>query len=92
VVAFRPTSAISQVGQPLDQGAVERDPFADRDNHVGGPQSFDQLLERGRRLPVACDVVPVEQGVTGQPFDGVLIFIGNDDMHWRGTAPFAIVR
>ena len=50
-----------QIRQPLDQRAIELDPLTDRDDHFRGPQPIDQLLERRRRLPIARDVMTIQQ-------------------------------
>ena len=50
--------------------------FPDRDDHLGGAQAFDELVQIRRGLAIADHVVAGQQGETGQAIDDVLIVIG----------------
>jgi hypothetical protein len=73
-----------ELRQLLEQRARKLHPLPDRHDHVGIAQAFDQRSQIGCRLPIAGDVVMVDERETRELIDHVLVVVGNDNLHRTG--------
>jgi hypothetical protein len=72
-------------GQPFEQRPRKFHPFADRDDHVGIAQAFDQVIDIACGRAVARDLVAADERKAVEPIDHVLIVVGNDNFHRAGS-------
>ena len=70
-----------EAGQPREQVAGDARPFADQYQRVGRFQPRGEGVEIGHRVVVNGDGVPGQFGETVEGANGVLVVVGDDDVH-----------